>query len=280
MFRWLYNKFANGISYRVIKSLEENLQEKLIQDQNSFQKFETQLATLSSAIELLPSTDRVKGLVHEALWEKSKDLEYSLSLSSRESSQAYVKKHMSHLVSFSNKFDLLEFALSKVRDENGLYLEFGVFKGETINFVSSRTSSVVHGFDSFEGLPEFWRDGFDKGAFGLDGLPKVNDNVRLYKGWFDESLPLFISQQADSEVSFLHVDCDLYSSTKTIFEVLANRIVDGTVIVFDEYFNYDGWENGEIKAFREFLNSNNLTYDYLSYNRYNEQVAVTIRKQI
>lgn len=76
---------------------------------------------------------------------------------------------------------------------------------------------------------------------------------------------------------FLHIDCDLYSSTKVVFDFLKNQIVKGTVIVFDEYFNYPGWQNGEFKAFKEFVIQNNVEYEYLTYNRYHEQVAVIIK---
>jgi hypothetical protein len=77
---------------------------------------------------------------------------------------------------------------------------------------------------------------------------------------------------------FLHIDCDLYSSTKTIFNLLKGRIVSGTVIVFDEYFNYDGWEKGEYLAFQKYVKENQIKYEYLTYNHLHEQVAVIILK--
>mgnify|MGYP000400761291 CR=1 FL=1 len=99
---------------------------------------------------------------------------------------------------------------------NTLWLEFGVASGNTINYISKFTNDKVYGFDSFEGLPEKWRDSFDKGAFNRNGdLPKVNSNVELIKGWFDETLPNFIKNH-NKKVSFIHMDADLYSSTKCI----------------------------------------------------------------
>ena len=50
----------------------------------------------------------------------------------------------------------------------------------------------------------------------------------------------------------------------------------GTVIVFDEYFNYSGWEEGEFRAFQEFVAARKLSYEYLTYNREHQQVAVRI----
>jgi hypothetical protein len=98
--------------------------------------------------------------------------------------------------------------------------------------------------------------------------------VVLHKGWFCDTLPLFLDEHIES-VRFLHVDCDLYSSTKTIFSALADRLVSGTIIVFDEYFNYPGWQECEYKAFMEFV-STGRHFEYLAYNCRSEQVAVRL----
>jgi hypothetical protein len=190
----------------------------------------------------------------------------------------YVDTHMPHLDSFGSAFDLLTAALTHVKDRNGLFLEFGVFSGQTINHVAARIDGQIYGFDSFEGLPERWRDGLGPGYFKVAELPAVRKNVVLIKGWFDKTLPVFLKDHSQ-RVAFLHVDCDLYSSTKTIFDLLGSQIQDGTVIVFDEYFNYAGWREGEYKAFQEFLKTSGLTYEYLGYNRYQEQVAVKIKSK-
>ena len=75
-------------------------------------------------------------------------------------------------------------------------------------------------------------------------------------------------------VAFIHVDCDLYSSTKTILSLLAPRLVSGSVILFDEYFNYPNWEQHEFKAFQEFVAASAVKYTYLAFAR--QQVAVRI----
>ena len=105
--------------------------------------------------------------------------------------------------------------------------------------------------------------------------PQVNENVRLVKGWFNETLPAFVKEHAEP-CAFIHVDCDLYSSTKTIFDNLKNQIVSGTVIAFDEYFNYPGWQEGEYKAFMEYVEENNIEFEYIARTDY-EQVAVRIK---
>jgi hypothetical protein len=149
---------------------------------------------------------------------------------------------------------------------NTLWLEFGVYSGKTINYISNFTSNNVYGFDSFQGLPEKWRDGFEKGFFNTNGvLPKVNNNVTLIKGWFNETLPNFIKNN-NKKISFIHIDADLYSSTKCIFNNLKDYIDNYCIIVFDEIINYPGFENGELKAFYEFVNENNVKYSWIGKN--------------
>ena len=176
---------------------------------------------------------------------------------------------------FPNRIDHLKHALAQT-EIDGLYLEFGVFKGETINEISlAEPDKIVYGFDSFEGLPESWTPSHQKGRFDLQGtLPQVQENVRLIKGWFDETLPDFLNEHKEN-CAFIHIDCDLYSSTKIVFDALKDRIVSGTVIVFDEYINYLGWEKGEHKAFVEFMQEKNLSCDYISCSVM--QVAVKIK---
>lgn len=194
-----------------------------------------------------------------------------------ESTAIYVEEKMSGVDSVHSPLALLTKALARANlQKEALICEFGVYSGTTINHIAAHTTHNVYGFDSFEGLPERWRDGFGKGSFEVRRLPKVRKNVRLIKGWFNETLPNFVQQHA-GPVSFLHIDCDLYSSTKTVFEVLGDRILPGCVIVFDEYFNYPGWELGEYKAFQEFVSAKGLGYEYLGYNRLHEQVAVLIK---
>ena len=187
----------------------------------------------------------------------------------------YIDEHLPDAVGFETQKDVTEYALKQVTVK-GHYLEFGVFTGGTIRFMAKRVGgAIIHGFDSFEGLPEDW-GGFQlgKAAFDVGGkLPSVPDNVKLYRGWFNQSLPPWCAANS-GPVAFMHIDCDLYSSTKTIFDLLGDRLQPGTIILFDEYFNYANWRNHEFKAFQELVAEHKLTYTYLAYAR--QQVAVRI----
>ena len=197
------------------------------------------------------------------------------SLRALQRSTDYVETAMSDALGFETQRELTQFALGEIR-ASGHYLEFGVFSGGTIRFIAKHArTATIHGFDSFEGLPGAW-SGFSlpSRAFDAGGrFPRVPGNVRLYKGWFDESLPKWLAVNP-GPVAFMHIDCDLYSSTQTIFSLLSERIVPGTVILFDEYFNYPNWEKHEFRAFQEFVSARGITYQYLGYAR--QQVAVRI----
>jgi hypothetical protein len=105
---------------------------------------------------------------------------------------------------------------------------------------------------------------YETGFFTTKGiLPAVRDNVCLYKGWFSETLPNFTREHKDEVIALLHIDCDLYSSTKTIFKALKGLMVTATVIVFDELINYPGYKDYECKAFFELLERDNFEVTWL-----------------
>lgn len=186
----------------------------------------------------------------------------------------YYSSHMLAAQNFPDSHAILSHALG-LRREGGLILEFGVASGNTINHIAGQVPGEVHGFDVFSGLPEDWRTGFPKGAFAQP-LPEVRPNVKLHVGLFGDTLGPFVAQHQGSFVSLLHVDCDLYSSTVTIFEHLQAMIVPGTVIVFDEYWNYPGWKQHEFKAFAEFCERAKVTYRYDSFVSNHQQVCAVI----
>jgi hypothetical protein len=159
---------------------------------------------------------------------------------------------------------------------NGAIAEFGVRNGHTINLLATLfPDHDLYGFDSFKGIPETWNDE-PAGSYSAGGrLPKVASNVQLIDGWFDKTLPVFTKQNTEI-LALLNIDCDLYSSTKTIFDCLGDRIVAGSIIIFDEYISNPSWREDEFKAFQEWVENNGVKYEYLVASFYTKQVAVKI----
>lgn len=169
----------------------------------------------------------------------------------------------------------------------GIWVEFGVFRGRSIQKISSLTNEIVYGFDSFEGLHEDWDVDNPKGVYDSGGqipagaiigdnhsmfdrsptrhIEPWNKNVRLIKGYFADSLPKFIETHK-GDVAFAHIDSDLYSSCVTVFENIKTRIVDGTIICFDEILDHPTYRECELKAFKEFIDATGCDFVPLIYH--------------
>lgn len=195
----------------------------------------------------------------------------------------FVEKYLKEAAALTSDAEVLRIGSDSVKLK-GLFIELGVCTGKTINFIAAlNPHQKVYGFDSFKGLPEDWVKGnytIKKGTFAFknsDDLPSVLHNVELIRGWFKKTLKDFTKAYDSKEpIAFLHIDSDLYSSAATALTILGDRIQPGTILVFDELYNYPGFENHEFKAFQEFLSCYHFKARYLAYNIYHEQVAVQI----
>jgi hypothetical protein len=194
------------------------------------------------------------------------------------SSADYIEGHLDGALLFPTREQVWDFALSKARVE-GLYGEFGVFEGHSINHMAGVLQArhiTIYGFDSFEGLKEDWRGTwYAQGAFDVGGkLPKVLPNVTLVKGWFDETVPKFLTDHPDKPFSFIHIDSDTFEAASLVLALLKDRIVKGTVLVFDEYLGFPNWKNGEFAAWRDFVAAQGIEYCYLAFS--NTPAAVLV----
>jgi hypothetical protein len=157
----------------------------------------------------------------------------------------------------------------------GSVLEFGVRHANSTRQLAKLAKQDVHGFDSFEGIPEDWHNE-GKGSYSTRGvIPKVPSNIHLHAGWFDATLPKFLETNAE-QARLINIDCDIYSSTKTVLDLLAPRIVKGTVIIFDEYIGNEHWREDEFKAFQESVKAYGWKYEYLAFSFFTKQVVVRI----
>lgn len=218
-----------------------------------------------------------------------------------------IRYSVNHSWTLKNRFPMAQF------------LEFGVYEGKDIcriaAFLASKMKAttkssfadnpvVVHGFDSFQGLPEDWHNGqnnpegqtlFGVGAFNTNGkAPEVEElakqyasshskkfaataattptttncsNVEFHVGWFEDTVAKFLDDNP-FPIAFVHADADLYGSTLTFLDAICQRklLKKGSVICFDEYWNYENWQQGEYKAWREIVDTYNLQFQYLCYH--------------
>jgi hypothetical protein len=181
--------------------------------------------------------------------------------------------------------------------------EFGVYTGRSLALLSYHNSMYFENENTINkaNIPDRKCYGFDS----WDGLPEDNDNhPRWVKGLFSKNhsyhptiknnavvttkevinffkelglpspnliqceytklhLPTTIHQ-----IALVHIDCDLYESTKNVLNLIKHKLVEGTIIMFDDWFNYKANPNkGEQKAFNEFLkdNTNIKVVEFLRY---------------
>ncbi|MGH3794758.1 MAG: TylF/MycF/NovP-related O-methyltransferase [Pseudonocardiaceae bacterium] len=223
---------------------------------------------------LAAGIDRALTAIRDAEFRARRDLFAASDRDAAASSARFAREMMPKVPTFHNPTLTLDYALTLAPAE-GMALEFGVYTGGTLKMIAdARNDKQVFGFDSFEGLPEDWRTSMPAGTFSTDQLPDV-PGAELIVGWFDDTLADFLAGHP-GPVAFLHLDADLYSSTVTVLEHVGPRLRPGTVIVFDEYFNYPGWEQHEYRAWQEYVAKSGIEFRYEAYTSNNEQVVMVV----
>lgn len=175
------------------------------------------------------------------------------------------------------RWELFQQMAARVGARQVLYLEFGVSHGRSMRLWSSllkNPSSLLHGFDSFEGLPEEWNPEAPPGTYSQKGkAPEINDSrVTFFKGLFEETLPQYIVPPHEKLI--INIDCDLYSSTSFVLQTLAPHIAPGTLLYFDEFAD----RNNELRAFDGFLSSTRKEFELIGATKAFAQAAFECRK--
>lgn len=184
-----------------------------------------------------------------------------------------VKNANGALKSFADTASTLEYAI-EIAKPDGQVLEFGVRFGTSAQILQALSEDTVSGFDSFEGLPTAWHEQ-PAGAYSTGGQIPELPNIQLIPGWFEDTLPGFVRQNP-SPIRLVNIDCDLYSSTKTVLTELTPLFQNGTIIVFDEYLMNPKWREDEYKAFQEWVNSSGWRYRYRAVSYFTNQVVVEL----
>lgn len=179
--------------------------------------------------------------------------------------------------------------------EQGDYYEFGIFKGHT--FLSAQRAADergirgmrFYGFDSFQGLPEpkgldrTEEEHFYEGQYacsyenvhsnltehGLDW-----DRAHLIRGFFEDTLTNATKEEHGmGPAAVALVDCDLYASSAEVLGFLSDLLVDGSVLIMDDWNAFDGRDDrGQRRALAEFLEEHSKWrvepwFEYGSYGR-------------
>ncbi|WP_308123323.1 class I SAM-dependent methyltransferase [Modestobacter marinus] len=221
-----------------------------------------------------PEVDRAVQAVVDAEFRARRDLLAAGERDAARSSALWAAEFMPTGRWFTDPEDTLRCGLD-MAPQRGMALEFGVFAGRSLRVIAEvRKGREVYGFDAFEGLPEDFRPHVRRGAFAVGQLPQV-DGAELVVGWFKDTLPGFLATHA-GPVDFLHIDGDLYSSAVTVLDQVGPRLQPGSIVAFDEFFNFPDWQRHEFKAWQEWLDRTGAKVSYEAYTINNEQVVVRI----
>lgn len=162
-----------------------------------------------------------------------------------------------------------------------LYLEFGVYEGNSMRWVAqhnkNRASGFV-GFDSFDGLPEKFQN-FGHGFLGIAEVPDFDDlRVDLWEGLFQQTVGAFIRCDAlltDARQKVILMDADCYSGTMYALVLLAAVLKGGDIIIFDEFAHPDH----EYKALRDFVRCTGIQLECIGATDFYYHVAFQVREQ-
>ena len=193
---------------------------------------------------------------------------------------AFLGQHFTEKQRLRSRNNLLTRSVRKAKLK-GLFLEFGVMNGESINHLAKiKRNQKFYGFDCFTGLPEDWSEYYPKGHMKVDNIPFVRRNVELVVGLFQNTLKPFLEIHKEN-VAYLHLDADLYSSTKYVLFTLAkeDRLQKGTIIEFDEVFFQDSHEtllDDEHRVFKEFIEVFDIDFRWLWFFQYRSTTRASL----
>jgi hypothetical protein len=189
--------------------------------------------------------------VGAALHSAFKDVRLAAQIRAAISSAEWLHKNADHAPTYSRRVEMLE-ALFPLIPAEGDLAEFGVFTGAVTRFVRPRfMDRRYHAFDSWRGVPEEMSLSVAKFSFDLNGVvPELPPETTIHAGWFDETIPKW-REQFETPLAFAYIDCDLYESVKTVLEGITDRIRPGTILAYDDWYNFTNWEAHSPRATQE-----------------------------
>jgi O-methyltransferase len=172
---------------------------------------------------------------------------------------------------------------------DGSYVECGVWRGGMSAAIAEIVKNkTIHLFDSFQGLPpakdidgkealEWQQDVKSPGyfnncaaeeAYAIKAMSLARcENYKTHRGWFNETLPRFKNQT----IGILRLDGDWYDSIMECLQNLFPQVIDGGLIILDDYYTWDGCS----KAVHDFLSHMKSPS---RVHQWNNQTAYIIKK--
>jgi hypothetical protein len=205
-----------------------------------------------------------------------------LSLKASWESALFAEQHIASARTFFNAQELRNHVV-ELAPQDGLFCEFGVFKGASMRAFASKFAALkqhrkLYGFDSFAGFSEEWTGSpVGKRQFDVKGaLPEVPPNVELIVGFVENTYEAFLARPdiAQQSIAVLHIDTDTYSPAKVVLSLSHARFQEGTVILFDEFYGYPGWKH-EYLALIEAAAEHKFEYEFIGFSHRSAAIRIT-----
>ena len=121
---------------------------------------------------------------------------------------------------------------------------FSIYRKDTLFHLDK--NKIIYGFDSFAGLEEEWisSDYNPVGKFSLNQKkPKLPKNVKIVQGRVEDTIETFLKDNSGNKIIFSHMDMDNYNPTKYTLEKIKPFLTQGSIVLFDEFYGFQGWKN-------------------------------------
>ena len=151
----------------------------------------------------------------------------------------------------------------------------GVYKGSSIKYFCQFVKKI-YGFDSFQGIEkDFIGTFYDERFFKLNKIPNdLPQNVELVIGRIEDTLDQFLEKN-NNKIIFAHIDVDNYEVSKIILKKIKPFLEKNSILLFDELYNYPGWQNNEFKALYEEFTEHEFIYK--AFNLHHTQICLQIK---
>lgn len=164
----------------------------------------------------------------------------------------------------TDKFGIREFAIQQALSQDlsceFFYLEFGTFEGRGANFFAKFVKKF-YTFDSFTETMNNYEQGHTttNQSFKLKKIPKLKKNVVIVKGFVQDTVDAFLNQN-NPKINFVHFDLADYPSTLFVLKKIKPFLKKNSILIFNNFYNYVGWKNGEYKALNQVLANDEYRY--------------------
>lgn len=204
----------------------------------------------------------------------------------------YLNVSPKRLSKFITRLDLYK----RILNLRGEIVECGVFKGISLmqlvkirSIIENDFSRKIIAFDTFSKFPDgqdkeerrilkkFIKEAGDKSISKtkLTSLLKrlnLNNNVELIKGNILKTGKKFINDNPALKIALLHIDVDLYDSTKSVLENFYPNVVLGGIVILDDYGAFPGAN----KAIEEYFLDQEIIIEQPVYSN---QISYIIKKR-